>query len=122
MCLEGNVSESNELIYKQTDLDNEDYNFKDKCIDFSRFMMQLNQYKDNLIIKHKEIEKKKTDLEHYIEFYTFNASQGYNAYRMLKDVMVERRKIKDNLLIVKALLSYNLEKLCDGSIIPVIKG
>lgn len=48
-----------------------------------------------------------TDIEHYIEFNTgkLNACSGYKAYKMLQDVLVLRRKVKDELSIIQAVNS-----------------
>lgn len=42
------------------------------------------------------------DVEHYIEFNAgkLNACDGYKAYKLLQDVLVKRRKIKDELKII----------------------
>lgn len=44
-----------------------------------------------------------TDVEHYIEFNAgkLNAYEGYKAYKLLQDILVERRKIKKELHILK---------------------
>ena len=46
-----------------------------------------------------------SDIEHYIEFNAgkLNACEGYKAYKLLQDVLVERRKIKDELLVLKVV-------------------
>jgi len=48
-------------------------------------------------------DRELSDLYHYIEFSHFNASQGYLAYRMLKDVLVHRREVKDEYTALEAL-------------------
>ena len=46
-----------------------------------------------------------TDVEHYIEFNVgkLNAFDGYKAYKLLQDVLVERRKVKDELQILQVV-------------------
>ena len=39
-------------------------------------------------------DKKLTDIEHYIEGPSLSASQGYRAYKMLREARIYRRKIK----------------------------
>ena len=46
-----------------------------------------------------------TDLEHYIEFNTLNASRGYEAYRKMHELLLRRRGIKDELQIVSGIKS-----------------
>ena len=46
-------------------------------------------------------DRKVTDIEHYIEFNVgkLNARDGYKAYKLLQDVLVERRKVKDKMAL-----------------------
>lgn len=44
-----------------------------------------------------DIDKEINDIYHYIEFSNLDAYRGWKAYKMLKDKLNERRKIKDNL-------------------------
>lgn len=51
-------------------------------------------------------DRQRTDIEHYIEFNTgkLNACDGYKAYKLLQDVLLQRRKVKDELQIVQVAL------------------
>lgn len=40
-------------------------------------------------------DKELTDIYHFIEFSNFNAAQGYQAYKALKDILLHRRAAKD---------------------------
>lgn len=42
-----------------------------------------------------KIDREKSDILHYIEFYPLNACQGYKMAKMLKDCLIERRKVKN---------------------------
>ena len=44
-----------------------------------------------------EVNGEMQDIMHYAEFATFNASEGYNIAKELKNVREKRRKIKDEL-------------------------
>lgn len=59
-------------------------------------------------------DKKKTDIEHYIEFYPLSASKGYKASKMLKDCLEERRKIKDELDLINNILRMNIDTIGNG--------
>lgn len=52
-----------------------------------------------------KFDRQITDVEHYIEFNAgkLNACDGYKAYKLLQDVLVERRKIKDELQILQVV-------------------
>lgn len=53
-----------------------------------------------------KFDRQKTDIEHYIEFNAgkLNACDGYKAYKILQDILLERRKVKDELEIVQVAL------------------
>lgn len=46
-----------------------------------------------------------TDVEHYIEFNAgkLNAYEGYQAYKLLQDVLLKRRKVKDELQMINVV-------------------
>ena len=44
-----------------------------------------------------DIDKEINDIYHYIEFSNLDAYRGWKAYKMLKDKLNERRRIKNNL-------------------------
>jgi hypothetical protein len=50
-------------------------------------------------------DRQRTDVEHYIELNAgkLNAYEGYKAYKLLQDVLVQRRKIKDELEILQVM-------------------
>jgi len=50
-------------------------------------------------------DKKILDVEHYIEISkSLNASQGYNSYKLLKDILEDRRRIKDQISELQPLI------------------
>ena len=50
-------------------------------------------------------DRQVTDVEHYIEFNIgkLNAQEGWKAYKLLQDVLVRRRKVKDELQIISVV-------------------
>lgn len=50
-----------------------------------------------------ETQSKICDIEHAIEFYNYNARDGYKMYKRLKELRLERRKYKDALLICEIM-------------------
>lgn len=48
-------------------------------------------------------EKELTDMYHFIEFSNFNAAQGFQAYKALKDILLERRAAKDEQATIAAI-------------------
>ena len=64
--------------------------------------------------KLSEINEEITDIEHLIEFSKYNAPNAYAAYKMLRDALQERRKIKDSIIAVKSLYeNCNVNKIAD---------
>ena len=51
-------------------------------------------------------DRQRSDVEHYIEFNAgkLNAYDGYKAYKMLQDVLTQRRKVKDELQVIQIAL------------------
>lgn len=52
------------------------------------------------------IDRAIMDVEHSIEFFNYNACEGYKMYKKMKDLRTERRKIKDSLLIINFLKDF----------------
>jgi hypothetical protein len=69
---------------------------------------ELKQYNDLLSEKHKHVEKEICDIYHYIEFTKFNAAQGYNACKMLKERLERRRQIKDEQSLINHFHSVGI--------------
>lgn len=66
----------------------------------------------NLQSKLSEINEEITDIEHLIEFSKYNVSNAYAAYKMLRDTLQERRRIKDSIIAVKSLYeNCNVNKI-----------
>ena len=51
-------------------------------------------------------DQKRNDIQHYIELSTLNAAQGYNAYRLLKEVLEQRRSIKNQIDEMRKALDF----------------
>jgi hypothetical protein len=68
---------------------------------------KLNCRHTALVDKLSKYDRQRTDVEHYIELNAgkLNAYDGYKAYKLLQDVLIERRKIKDELTIIQAVRS-----------------
>lgn len=80
------------------------FNVVDKAKDFITYASKLNLKKSELIEQLSDIEKEIVDIEHAIEFYTLNASEGYKMYKLLHDARKKRRSIKDEMLVIESLI------------------
>lgn len=56
--------------------------------------------------KLNEVEDKIQDVLHAIEFYSYNARDGYKVYKLLHDLRLERRKYKDEQLIANVMTAF----------------
>ena len=72
----------------------------------SEAVAKLNDRRDMLNEELSKYDRQRSDVEHYIELNTgkFNACEGYKAFKLLQDVLLERRKVKDELQIVQVAL------------------
>ena len=50
-----------------------------------------------------DVESKIIDVEHYIEFKQLNARNGYMAYKKLKELLCERRRLKNEQKIINEI-------------------
>lgn len=71
----------------------------------SEAVAKLNCRHQELVDEQSRFDRQVTDIEHYIEFNIgkLNACSGYKAYKLLQDVLVQRRKIKDELQIIQVV-------------------
>ena len=65
--------------------------------------------KDELVNRQSNIDKEITDLQHYIEQKNLNAYEGFKVYKQLQNVLIQRRCIKDELLILKIIEECKME-------------
>lgn len=66
-------------------------------------------------------DKKKSDIEHYIEFNNLSASQGYKLSKMMKDCLIERRSIKNEIEQIDQVLRMNVGFVGKGKIQSVLE-
>ena len=71
----------------------------------SEAVAKLNVRHQELVDQESKYDCQKTDIEHYIEFNAgkLNACDGYKAYKLLQDTLLERRKIKDELQMIQVV-------------------
>lgn len=71
----------------------------------SEAVAKLNVRHQELVDRESKYDCQKTDIEHYIEFNAgkLNACDGYKAYKLLQDTLLERRRIKDELQIIQVV-------------------
>lgn len=77
--------------------------------------------KSELICQLSNIDKELSNCLHEIELSkNMNACNGYKEYRRIKIILEKRRIIKDELIVVKSILSSNLQSIGSDRIQKVI--
>ena len=66
--------------------------------------------------KMSKVDREVTDIQHYIEFNRLNAADGYKAFKMLQDKLLERRVIKKDLSKFQMLSSASVTDIFDGTL------
>ena len=64
--------------------------------------------KQELIAEQQRVDLEIVDIQHYIELGNFNAYNGWLASKMLQNKLRQRRKIKDELLIINSIGSTQI--------------
>lgn len=101
-----------EKIKSMTDkeiVDDKIGNWLDKVDNLLELIKSISDRKQELISELQKIDFEITDIQHYIELGNFNAYNGWLSYKMLQNRLRQRRKIKDELLILNAVGSTRIE-------------
>ena len=93
-----------------------------KAEEMKHYYEALLERKQQLIEELRNISAELCDIEHYVEFTSLNASGGYRIYRMLKERLLQRRKIKDELLCISIFLKAEPRNILNGNLSRQIAG
>lgn len=72
--------------------------------------VRLDERRKQLFQERSEVEKEILDIQHYMEFHTFSASKGYELSKYLKERLVKRREIKNEIDVINGL---SASRVCD---------
>jgi hypothetical protein len=75
---------------------------------------EIKDRKRELNTEISKIDKEISDIRHYIEFYPLSASNGYKMAKMLKDHLVKRREIKNELDIMSKVQMMSVGQVASG--------
>lgn len=87
----------------------------------TNFFSKMVQYEEILASALETVNKEKTDIEHAIEFNTFNAYQGYVLAKQMQDIRIRRRKIKDAIIIVGKIRKLTINDIAAGQLTFMLK-
>lgn len=82
-------------------------NIKEKIIEASKILDELDDYQEQLSIFISDCDKKISDLYHFLELMTLDSKKCYRFCRELKKVLTERRKYKRDIALIQ---SYDMQK------------
>ena len=77
---------------------------------------EILDYKDFLQKEQSKVDMELCDIEHAIEFFNYNACDGYKMYKMFHNCRVKRREIKNDLKRINAILEMNYGQIASGEI------
>lgn len=96
------LSKQNELIFREIEDDK-----------ISDWLSKINTIKDvlsgsdsrvcELTEKLSEVDKEIVDVQHYIEFGKFNCYQGWMCFKMLQNMLKQRRKYKNEISVLNMI-------------------
>jgi len=94
----------------------------DKIKDLNGLAAEVSERKETLLNQLRDVDKKISDINHYIEFTKLNASQGFKAYKLIKDNLSHRRVVKNELTVLNIILDYKLDEAVEEEIMKRIEG
>lgn len=94
----------------------------EKAAELKRQYENLIQRKKDLSEELRQVSAELCDLEHYIEFTSLNAAKGYRIYRRLRDCLIRRRKIKDELMCISIFLKAEPHNILNGNLYRQFNG
>lgn len=93
----------------------------DKIINMNGIIDEASKRKEVLLKQLSDVDKEICDVMHYIEFSKLNASQGYKAFKMIKDRRIKRRSIKNELIIVEIIINKKFSEPAQDEIIKAVE-
>lgn len=105
------IKESSMQGAENNDIYNIVESLKNNVTDMKAAFTLISQKLEQLSSEHSIVEKEINDVEHLIEFYSFNACQGYAMCKMLQELRKRRRSIKQQMETVSRLRSLFSDKV-----------
>ena len=109
-------------IVNATDSNDNILGLKKSINDLSEKLTTLKGNKEWLLNEESNIDKQISDILHYIEFYTFSASDGYKLCKALKELRLRRREIKNELELINIISVHTCNNIANGNTSKAIEG
>lgn len=101
--MESKEISSNENTYVHVDIEH----LKEVAKELEYMFYSIRSNKPYLCEEQSKVDRMISDIEHYIEFTNFNASDGYKLAKSIQDLRRYRRKIKDEIAIIDTIIKQN---------------
>ena len=99
-----------------------DFDWKTYLEEDSEFRKNLAIYKNNLPLMLYRVDGEICDIEHWIEFRSFNAFAGYKMCKLLKEKRGLRRKIKNEMKTLEVLYNGWIDNHDPTNALALLKG
>ena len=114
-------SKGTQLLYEEEhEVINNEYvpvdmeNIKELICNLSDQFKTMKGNKDWLTDMESKVDQEISDILHYIEFFSFNACEGYKLAKGLKELRLKRRDIKNQLEAINIISHHTCNMLTDG--------
>ena len=78
--------------------------------------------KEWLLERESNLDKQICDILHWIEFNNFSACEGYKLCKALKNLRLERRKVKNELELINIINMHTCDHIANGNTSKAIAG
>ena len=95
---------------------------KTLIFDLSNQFKSMKSNKEWLLGMESKVDKEISDILHYIEFYNFNACDGYKLARELKTLRLKRRDIKNQLEAISIINCHTCNMMAEGRTNKALSG
>ena len=92
----------------------------DKLSGLNGLAKEASDRKEFLLEQLSLADRKKSDYLHWLEAQKFNAAQGYQMAKWLKDLLMERRSIKNELAVLDIILGKKLNESMEEEITQAV--
>ena len=88
-------------------------NVKDKVVEVIELLDEIDSYDEGLVNNLSNVDSKISDLYHYVEEHKLKTSECYRFVQELRKVLLERRKVKDDISLL-SVYKREREKLLNN--------
>lgn len=115
-----NVDKQNEICFRAIDV-GEINEWQEKVDQIQQLISGIDARFDTLVKNLSNVDKEITDVEHYIEFGKFNCYQGWLCFKMLKNLLQQRRHFKNELQVLSKIKECKIQSDSISSLFRGIK-